>query len=132
MNVYRFDTLLNYVLKDLTFRSRVRVVGNWGVADDIPSGSRLIITFYFEWIFKSDTLKVEKLNNTRLLEGISFETRVESIAAYRRMEKEREKSRIKEKQCTLRNDFKTEWALYSDQIVTLLDYLLCSVNLPRR
>lgn len=64
MNVYRFDTLLNYVLKDLTFRSRVRVVGNWFGADDIPSGSRLIITFYFEWIFKSDTRKVEKLNNT--------------------------------------------------------------------
>lgn len=66
------------------------------------------------------------------MEGISFETRVESIAAYRRMEKERAKSGIEEKQCTLRNDFKAEWALYNDQIVTLLDYLLCSVNLPRR
>ena len=133
MKTNRFDTLLAYVLKDLTFRSRVLVRGNWSPTQDIDPGSNLILTFYFERLYKNDIRQVEKLNNTKLLEDITLEMRVSHISVYNPMSRQQTDNRDWRRlnRYDIRNEFKFCWRLCHDQIPTLLDYILYPLNLPK-
>lgn len=135
MKAYNFETLLNYVFKRLSFSSRVRVMGHWDwYADDIPPGSRMRVTFYLERMAKKDIRQIDDLNGTELLEGITLETAAAPISVYSEtLEREMRNGEWSQRKYeVLRNDFAdVRWYLRRDQVITLLDYLLCGLDLPR-
>lgn len=139
MKTYSLETLLNYLFLDLEFSSRILVLGGFEYWEDaVEPNTRVKIFFYLERMVKKDIARIGKFNNTVLLENIVLETHALPIAEYKEKcgnEKEGEQMeevRMGEDYYTiLRNDFTGSWYLRRDQIITLLDYLLCQLRLPR-
>lgn len=134
MKKYSLETLLDYLFKDLLFSSRVLVMGDWTwETKDIQPGSRHTITFYLERLTKKDIRQIEKLNGTNLLEDVTIETRALPISVYRELLKKSTLQSEIRLNAILRDDFMGfEWYLRSDQVKTLLDYILYQIDLPQR
>ena len=136
MKSYSFDTLVHYVLKDLCFKkSRVLVIGQWheGI-DKMEPGSTWKITFYFERMFKGYIRQVEKLNGTKLPEGITLEMDAAPISVYNELIEQEVRNDVRDKRYwrTLRDDFNIHWYLRRNEMITILDYVLCSIKLPQK
>lgn len=93
------------------------------------------VTFYLERMAKKDIRQIDDLNGTELLEEITLETAAAPISLYNEtLEREMRSGEWNQRKYeVLRNDFTDiQWHLRRDQVITLLDYLLCEIELPRQ
>lgn len=136
MKVYSLDNLVAFVIRDLTFSSRVLIMGNWEwEANDVAPGTPIKVYFFLERLAKKDIRQIEKLNNTLLIENIRMETCVAPIENYKERLAHEYSIDIWEigKYVRLRNDFGAfHYYLRRDEVIVLLDYVLFGLALPRR
>ncbi|WP_158712772.1 hypothetical protein [Parabacteroides pacaensis] len=131
-----FEKLVYCILNNMFFSEKVLIKGEWDRdARVIPPGSQVKLHFFFFKKAKRDVQEIMKLNGLKLLENITLSTHINSFRYFEQMREQEEETYIQtvSRWVTLRNDFGNFHSMLRlEELVSILDYTFCSLNLPPR
>lgn len=131
---YAVCALVTVILTELDLAGRVLIIGDWGAkANCVDGRKKLKVSFFLEQSVKKNIKQIEWVDGMVVRKNITLEVSVDTIHNFKSLLEKSEVKQVLSRQAVLRNDFKgLFYGLRRDQVVTLLNCLLCRLPLPRK